>query len=110
MINTMIFKKLFPRSGTEEEYGELNQLLEDISSYRRDMKELKEKEAMEKEQKKKKEAADQIAGTEMRRKAMEGLGSKHARISSSLCSESTCNVCIVKFPKLSQEMLSLSFY
>ena len=29
------------RSGTEEEYGELNQLLESITSYRRDFAELR---------------------------------------------------------------------
>ena len=41
------------RSGTEEEYSELNQLLLDISTYRRDMEEYKAKTAKEKEQKKK---------------------------------------------------------
>ena len=32
------------RSGTEEEYGELNQLLESITSYRRDYAELRNNE------------------------------------------------------------------
>ena len=41
------------RSGTEEEYSELSQLLQDISTYRRDMEEYKVKTAKEKEQKKK---------------------------------------------------------
>ena len=43
------------RSGTDEEYGELTQLLEDISTYMRDFEELKTK---EKDEKKKKEADD----------------------------------------------------
>ena len=33
------------RSGTEEEYSELSQLLQDISTYRRDMEEYKAKTA-----------------------------------------------------------------
>lgn len=41
------------RSGIEEEYSELSQLLQDISTYRRDMEEYKAKTAKEKEQKKK---------------------------------------------------------
>ena len=39
------------RSGTEEEYSELSQLLQDISTYRGDMEENKAKTAKEKEQK-----------------------------------------------------------
>lgn len=42
------------RSGTEEEYSELSQLLQDISTYRRDMEEYKAKTAKDKEQKKRK--------------------------------------------------------
>ena len=36
------------RSGTEEEYSELSQLLQDIWTYRRDMEDLKRKEKEEK--------------------------------------------------------------
>ena len=45
------------RTGTEEEYGELTQLLEDISTYMRDFEELKER---DKDAKKTKEAADKL--------------------------------------------------
>ena len=41
------------RSGTEEEYTELQQLLHDINSFKRDMEELKNKEIMKKKQKQK---------------------------------------------------------
>lgn len=61
------------RSGTEEEYSELNQLLLDISTYRRDMEEYKAKTAKEKEQKKKKDREDKKFGEEMRKRAMEKL-------------------------------------
>ena len=67
------------RSGTEEEYSELSQLLQDISTYRRDMEEYKAKTAKDKEQKKKKEREDKKMGEEIRKKAMEGLvSSKYA--------------------------------
>ena len=61
------------RSGTEEEYSELSQLLEDISTYQRDMQEalLKEKEAKKQKQIDEKEKAE-----EMRRSAMETLSRK----------------------------------
>lgn len=42
------------RSGTEEKYSELSQLLQDITTYRRDMEEYEAKTAKEKEQKKRK--------------------------------------------------------
>ena len=61
------------RSGTEEEYSELSQLLQDINTFRRDMEECKAKSVKEKEQKKKKEREDKKIGEEMRKKAMEGL-------------------------------------
>ena len=61
------------RSGTEEEYSELSQLLQDISTYRRDMEEYKAKTAKDKVQKKKKEREDKKMGEEIRKKAMEGL-------------------------------------
>ncbi|CAH3114398.1 unnamed protein product [Pocillopora meandrina] len=47
-------KKSLKKSGTEEEYSELSQLLQDISTYRRDMEEYKAKTAKDKEQKKRK--------------------------------------------------------
>ena len=78
MVDKILF--LNTRSGTEEEYGELSQLLDDILTFRRDMKEIKEREAMEKEKKKNKEIEDRNAGIEMRRKAMEGLASKYTNI------------------------------
>ncbi|XP_068726822.1 plasminogen-binding protein PgbA-like isoform X2 [Montipora capricornis] len=68
-------KKSLKKSGTEEEYSELSQLLQDISTYRRDMEENKAKTAKEKEQKKKKEREDKKMGEEIRKKAMEGLAS-----------------------------------
>lgn len=78
MVDKILF--LNTRSGTEEEYGELSQLLDDILTFRRDMKEIKERDAMEKEKKKNKEIEDRNAGIEMRRKAMEGLASKYTNI------------------------------
>jgi hypothetical protein len=78
VVDKILF--LNTRSGTEEEYGELSQLLDDILTFRRDMKEIKEREAMEKEKKKNKEIEDRNAGIEMRRKAMEGLASKYTNI------------------------------
>jgi hypothetical protein len=50
--------------------------LEDITTHKRDMKELKEKQAAEKEHKKRKEIEDKLAGQKMRKEAMEGLSSK----------------------------------
>lgn len=61
------------RSGTEEEYGELHQLLESITSYRRDFAELKNK---EKELKKKKEEDDRKRAETMKIAAMQRMASK----------------------------------
>lgn len=77
VVDKILF--LNTRSGAEEEYGELSQLLDDILTFRMDMKEIKERDAMEKE-KKKNEIEDRNAGIEMRRKAMEGLASKYTNI------------------------------
>ena len=55
------------RSGTEEAYTELVQLLEDISCYRRDVQEALQKE----EKKKQKEIKDRLAAEEIRQSAME---------------------------------------
>ena len=56
------------RSGTEEEYSELQQLLEDIISYNKDFAGAKE---LRKETNKKKDGEDK-KGMEMRQAAMEG--------------------------------------
>ena len=60
------------RSGTEEEYSELQQLCEDIVTFRRDMAETKEK---EKEAKKRKDEDDRKKAEEMRRAAVDRLAS-----------------------------------
>ena len=69
------------RSGAEDEYDELSQLLEDISAYMRDFEELKAKEKDEK----KKEADDKRKAEDMRRGAMEGMASMFEH----------CHACIV---------------
>lgn len=61
------------RSGTEEEYTELTQLLEDIMTYRRDMEDLKRK---EKEEKNRKEELKNKKGQEMRAAAVSKMCSK----------------------------------
>ena len=61
------------RSGTEEEFTELNQLLEDIYIFRRDTEELEKK---EKENKKLKDKADREKGEQMREAAMMGMASE----------------------------------
>ena len=61
------------RSGTEEEYTELQQLLHDINSFKRDMEELKNKEIMKKKQKQKQ---DREKGLQMREAALSGMASK----------------------------------
>ena len=60
-------------SGTEEEYDELTQLLEDIATYRRDVLTVLNN---EKEAKKKKEEEDKKRAEEMRTAAMETLSSR----------------------------------
>ena len=64
------------RSGTEEEYTELHQLLEDISSYIRDLSAIQSVQAAERAANRKKIEEDKRKGEEMRRAAMEGIGSK----------------------------------
>ena len=61
------------RSGTEEDYSELAQVLEDISSYQRDVLAAVNK---EKEQTMKKDMKEKKQSHEMRKSAMETLGSK----------------------------------
>ena len=57
------------RSGSKEEYSELTRLLEDISIYRTEFEEVKERDM------KKKEAEDKCKADNMRRAAMEGMSS-----------------------------------
>ena len=64
------------RSGTEEEYTELQQLLEDVSTYKRDTQELKEMKAKRKANKKEKEKEKLEKGLEMREAALVGMTSK----------------------------------
>ena len=61
------------RSGTEEEYGQLNQLLEDIYTFRKDDEEMQKK---KRQNKKQKEKEDKRKAEEMRDAALIGLGSK----------------------------------
>ena len=68
---------LVGRSGTEEEYDELSQLLEDIYTFRKDAEETQKK---EKENKKQKEKEDKRKATEMRDAALLSLGSKFIEI------------------------------
>lgn len=58
------------RSGTEEEFTELNILLEDITVFRRDFEEAKE---LEKEIKRKKVEEDEKRGHDMRQAALAGM-------------------------------------
>ena len=58
------------RSGTEEEYTELAQLLEDICTYMCDLVDIKNR---EKEEKRKKELNERTQAEDMRKAAIEGL-------------------------------------
>ena len=69
----LIFALLPFRSGTEEEYTELSELLDGIISFRRDFAEQKE---MEKELKKKKEEDDRNKAEIMKNAAMTRMASK----------------------------------
>ena len=78
MVYLMVFSSsyschVFDRSGTEEEYTELLQLLEDISAYQRDVQDAISK---EKESKRQKEIYDKKIGEDMRKSAMETLHRK----------------------------------
>ena len=72
-MDITLIRKPNYRSGTEEEYSELTQLLEDISTHMKEFDELKERDKDEK--KKKKEAEDKSKAEEMRKAAMEGIAS-----------------------------------
>jgi hypothetical protein len=64
------------RSGTEEEYTELQQLLEDVSTYKRDIQELKDTKAKGRAKRKEKEKEKVEKGLEMREAALIGMTSK----------------------------------
>lgn len=63
-------------SGTEEEYDELHQLLEDIFEFQKDLDEKKAQEMEEKRDKKGKALEDKQKGEEMREAALKGMISK----------------------------------
>ena len=63
-------------SGTEEEYGELSQLLEDISSYLRDIRTIQATQAEERAAQLKKCEMEKRKAEEMRYAAMERMLSK----------------------------------
>ena len=69
-IHTLYVTYITDRSGSEEEYSELEQLCEDIITYRRDLAETKEE---EKEAKKRKDENDRKKAEEMRQAAVERL-------------------------------------
>ena len=65
---------LILRSGTEEEYSELSQLLDDILSYQKDFEALREE---EKKREKSKKENERKQGEMMRQTAMEGRTSMY---------------------------------
>lgn len=71
-IDALYVTYITDRSGSEEEYSELEQLCEDIITYRRDLAETKEK---EKEAKKRRDENDREKAEEMRQAAVERLAS-----------------------------------
>lgn len=66
-----IYTQRIYRSGTEKDYTELHQLLEDITTFRIDMEVLKAKE----KQAKSKIDDEKKKGSDMRRAALEGMSS-----------------------------------
>lgn len=64
------------RSGTEEEYSELQRYLEDIASYLCDMSAIQATQAAQRAANRKKLKEDKKKGEEMRRAAMESIASK----------------------------------
>ena len=69
--NVFLFLYFVCRSGTEEEYTELHQLLEDISIYMKDFSAIRAPQATVKEAQLKKAEENKRNGLEMRRAAME---------------------------------------
>ena len=69
-----IFSLFKIRSGSEEEYSELNQLLEDINTLRKDME---DEAKIAHGTKKRKEKYDQEKGEEMRKAALVGMASEY---------------------------------
>lgn len=68
----MTYLLLF-RSGSEEDFNELQQLLEDIYTFKRDEEELRQR---KKEDKKQKEKEDHQKAIDMRSAALSGMNSK----------------------------------
>lgn len=66
---------IYCSSGTEEEYTELHQLLEDISSYMKDFQAIRALQAEEKAAQLRKVQTDKRKAEEMRHAAMEGMSS-----------------------------------
>ena len=64
------------RSGTEEDYGELTQLLEDIFTYRRDVLPVLNKEKQERQKQEKQKQEDKKQAEAMRKSAMETFSRK----------------------------------
>ncbi|XP_044168185.1 calponin homology domain-containing protein DDB_G0272472-like isoform X1 [Acropora millepora] len=75
------------RSGTEEEFTEIQQLCEDILVYRRDMIEIRK---IEKESRMKKDQEDKRKGEEMRQAAVERLAKRRSDAGTS--GGATCDV------------------
>ncbi|XP_015757807.1 PREDICTED: uncharacterized protein LOC107337205 [Acropora digitifera] len=75
------------RSGTEEEFTEIQQLCEDILVYRRDMIEIRK---IEKESRMKKDQEDKRKGEEMRQAAVERLVKRRSDAGTS--GGATCDV------------------
>lgn len=88
--NNMLLCTTFGSSGTEEEYTELHQLLEDITTYLKDAAELKKEKG---DIRKKKEAEDKRKGEEMRKAAMESLASKYVRYEKNKVAAKLCIQC-----------------
>ena len=72
IVNSELIGNILLRSDTEEEYTELDQLCEDISTYKRNIAELK---SQQKEAKKKKEEEDRRKADDVRKTAVERLAS-----------------------------------
>ena len=72
-LSCLITLCLFFRSGTEENFNELQQLLEDIYTFKRDQEDLKKR---EKEKKKQKDLDEHEKALAMRSAALSGLASE----------------------------------
>lgn len=73
IVSLCMFYVFLFRSGTEEDFDELQQLLEDIYTFRQDQEELKKRENENKKQKEQEEHQKALA---MRSAALSGLASE----------------------------------